>query len=57
MAYVSAYGNYGAERALFFDYSDLTPKQWETLGMLTDSDKMPYVEAVLNGELTDRWED
>lgn len=56
MAYVSAYGNYGAERALFFEITDLTVAQWDTLGELPDHDKMSYVDAILNREPLDRWE-
>ena len=57
MAYVSAYGNYGAERALFFEITDLTVAQWDTLEILPDYDKMSYVDAILNREPLDRWED
>lgn len=56
MAYVSEYGNYGAERALFFEITDLTVFQWDTLQELPDHDKLPYVDAVLNKEPLDRWE-
>jgi len=56
MAYVSAYGNYGAERALFFEISDLSVAQWDTLGELSDSDRLSYVDAILNHEPLDRWE-
>ena len=56
MAYVSQYGNYGAERALFFEITDLTVAQWDTLGELPDSSKMSYVDAILNREPLDRWE-
>ena len=56
MAYVSEYGNYGSERILTFNDSDLTPEQWETLDVLPDNDKMPYVDAILNNEPLDRWE-
>jgi len=57
VAYVSAYGNYGAERALFFEITDLTVAQWDTLEILPDYDKMSYVDAILNREPLDRWED
>jgi hypothetical protein len=56
MAYVSEYGNYGAEAMLTFDSNDLTPAQWDTLGELGDSEKMSYVSAILNNEPLDRWE-
>jgi hypothetical protein len=56
VAYVSQYGNYGAERALFFEITDLTVAQWDTLEILPDYDKMSYVDAILNREPLDRWE-
>ncbi len=56
MAYVSQYGNYGAERVVFFDIGDLSIAQWDTLGELPDHDKMLYVNAILNKEPLDRWE-
>jgi hypothetical protein len=56
VAYVSQYGNYGAERVVFFDIGDLSIAQWDTLGELPDHDKMLYVNAILNKEPLDRWE-
>jgi len=56
MAYVSEYGNYGGESVLEFDSSELTAEQWETLSNLTDSDKLPYVEAILDGNDVSEWE-
>jgi len=56
MAYVSEYGNYGAERVVFFDIGDLSIAQWDTLEILPDYDKMRYVNAILNKEPLDRWE-
>lgn len=55
MAYVSEYGNYGAEKVLVFEGTDLTGSQWETLSELSDNDKFDYVDAILRGEPTDRW--
>jgi hypothetical protein len=57
MAYVSAYGNYGGERVLVFDYTDLSVKQWDTLAELGDGDRLSYVDAILSNEPLDRWED
>lgn len=57
MAYVSEYGNYGAEKVLVFEGTDLTGSQWETLSELNDNDKFDYVDAILRGEPTDRWQD
>jgi hypothetical protein len=55
MAYVSEYGNYGAEEVILFDTSDLTADQWETLSNLTDSEKLWFVKAVLNNEDLSEW--
>ena len=55
MAYVSEYGNYGAEDCLVFDTTDLTVDQWETLSELTDSEKLWFVKAVLNNEDLSEW--
>ena len=57
MAYVSEYGNYGAERALFFEITDLTVAQWDTLAELHDSSRLSYVNAILNKESTEKWEE
>jgi hypothetical protein len=56
MAYVSAYGNYGAESVVVFDTNDLGLEQWELLGELGDSDKMRYVLAILGNQTLDEWE-
>jgi len=56
MAYVSEYGNYGGEAVLTFEHNDLTLEQWETLGELGDSDKLPYVLAILSNQPTEKWE-
>lgn len=56
MAYVSEQGNWGQEEVLVFDESQLTPRQWNTLDELCDSDKLPYVKAIMNDENTEQWE-
>jgi hypothetical protein len=55
MAYVSEYGNYGAEDVIAFDTTDLTIDQWETLSELTDTEKYWFVQAVLNKEDLSKW--
>lgn len=59
MAYVSEYGNYGAdgEELLIFKDADLASSQWENLSALPDSDKLPYVQAVLSGADLSDWEE
>ena len=47
MAYVSEYGNYGAEEVLVFDPTELTVAQWDTLAEITDSEKLDYVKAII----------
>lgn len=56
MGYVSEYGNWGLEQVLFFDNNALTPEQVEKLDEQTDSQKMSYVKAILNGEDLSYWE-
>lgn len=53
MSYVTADGNYGSDEVLVFPYDALTEAQWEILGEMGDYDKLPYVEAVLNGKDTE----
>lgn len=57
MGYVSRHGNWGTEDVLVFDDGELTDKQWELLDILPDSDKMKYVQALLDGEDVSEWED
>jgi len=49
-AYVTADGNYGMDEVLVFDHNALTKKQWDSLGEQTDSDRIIYVQRILNGE-------
>jgi hypothetical protein len=56
MAYVTADGNYGSDEVVEFEYEELTDAQWETVAVLPDRDKFPYVISVLNGEDTSDWE-
>lgn len=56
MGYVSRYGNWGTEDVLIFDDGELTDKQWELLDILPDSDKIKYVQALLDGEDVSEWE-
>jgi hypothetical protein len=57
MGYVSEHGNWGTEEVLVFDDGELTTKQWEFLDILPDSDKIKYVQALLDGEDVSEWED
>jgi hypothetical protein len=50
MSYVSADGNFGSDEVLVFPYDALTEQQWEELGSQTDSDRIIYVQRILNGE-------
>ena len=49
-AYVTADGNYGGDDILIFDRDALTEQQWEELGSQTDSDRIVYIQRILNGE-------
>lgn len=54
-AYVSEYGNWGLEEVLILDENDLTSEEWQNVEDLPDSDKLPFVKAVLAGEDTSKW--
>lgn len=56
-AWVDADGSYGVGSIITFDANDLTDKQWETLGNLSDNSRMGYVYAILLGQPLDEWED
>lgn len=56
-AYVTADGNYGADRVIMFKRDQLTEEQWWNLSDLSDYDRLPYVMAILNGEDLSEWED
>ena len=50
MAWVSSDGSYGGDDdILTFDGSKLTDMQWERLTDISDSDKLYYVKAILDG--------
>lgn len=56
MAYVSEYGNYGAERIIQFEDHELPQEQWELIAELPDNDRYRYVVAFLDGEDLSEWE-
>ena len=57
MAWVTADGSYGTGEVLHFEPSALDEEQWELVSELPDSQRLAYVEAVLNGEDLSEWED
>jgi len=57
MSYVTADGNYGSDEVLVFPYNTLTEQQWEQLNQMHESDRLPYVEAIINGEDYQQYED
>jgi hypothetical protein len=48
-AWVAEDGSYGAAPLLQFDSKALTDDQWERLTDISDSDKLDYVKAILDG--------
>ncbi|CAB4137576.1 hypothetical protein UFOVP325_50 [uncultured Caudovirales phage] len=56
MAYVDADGSYGVGAIAIFQPDRLTDEQWETLANLSDSERLEYVVAILDGEDLSRWE-
>jgi hypothetical protein len=57
MGYVSKYGNWGAEDVLIFDDAELSTAQWEILDILPDSEKLNYVQAIIDGLDLSEWEE
>jgi hypothetical protein len=57
MGYVSKHGNWGTEEVLVFNDAELTEAQWENLDILPDSEKMAYVDAIIDGQDLSEWED
>lgn len=55
-AWVTDDGSYGVGSVITFDQSDLTAQQWETLSILSDNDRLDYVQAIMAGEPLDEWE-
>lgn len=50
-------GSYGYGAVLTFDPDDLSERQAETYDNLSDDEKFDYIQALLNGDPTDEWED
>ena len=57
MAWVTEDGSYGSGEVLHFEPTALDDEQWELLSVLPDSQRLAYVEAVLNGGDLTEWED
>ncbi len=55
--YVTEDGNYGGDIVIVFDRDSLTEEQWDRLGEMSDSSRLPYVQAILNGEDVSEYED
>lgn len=56
-AWVDTDGSYGFGDVILFDPSELTDKQWDTLEVLSDGERIEYVEAILNKKPTTEWSD
>ena len=56
-AWITDDGSYGVGSIITFDESDLTEDQWDILMELNDNDKCAYVEAIMNNEPLEEWED
>lgn len=50
-------GAYGYGSVMTFDADDLTPRQWDIYEELDEENKFLYLQAILNGEPTNDWED
>lgn len=49
-SFVTEGGEYGSAEVVTFDRDDLSPEQWENLGEIADSDRIKYVEAILEND-------
>lgn len=58
VAWISEDGSYSAGNELItFDGDLLTDKQWEILSCLSDSERIIYAIAVIDGQDVSEWED
>jgi len=54
--WVSGDGSYGVGSITLFDPDTLTDFQWQVLDNLADSDKEPYIKAIINKKDLSEWE-
>jgi len=54
--WVSADGSYGCGSVTVFDPDMLSEFQWQVLDNLADSDKQPYIKAVIEKQDLSQWE-
>jgi hypothetical protein len=58
VAYVSSTGEYSSKTEIIvFDGNELTQEQWAIVAELPDSEKVIYVQLVLDGEDTEEYEE
>lgn len=50
-AWVSSDGSYGEDDLMVFHPDSLTKEQWELMTTMRDNDRLPYVQAILEGDL------
>lgn len=56
-SWVSDSGEFGTNDLTVFDSDFLTPEQWDKLDNLADSQRLPFVRAVLAGDSLEAFED
>ena len=57
-AWISEDGSYSAGNELItFDGDELTDRQWEILSELSDSERIIYAIAIIDGQDVSEWED
>ena len=57
-AWISEDGSYSAGNELItFDGDELTDRQWEILSCLSDSERIIYAIAILDGQDVSEWEE
>jgi hypothetical protein len=56
-AWVADDGSYGTSLLTTFNPEDLTFEQWDIVGNLPDSERLPFIQAVLNGSDLTEWDE
>ncbi len=56
-AWVAEDGSYGFGTVITLGVADLSIRQWGVAESLSDTDRFEYINAIMAGEPTGKWED
>jgi hypothetical protein len=56
-AWADTDGSYGTSLLITFNPEDLTFEQWDIVGNLPDSERLPFIQAVLDGADLSEWDE